>query len=101
MTGLQKKIIVLCGGGVATSVMATSKINEFLKKKGLNAVADYKRLDQLATIESNGIADMYVVMTMTNKKFSKPAVNGVPLVTMIGADKVYDQIEAILNETDG
>jgi len=100
MKGQQKKIIVLCGGGVATSVMATSKINDFLKQKGLNAVADYKRLDQLGSIESNGIADMYVTMTMLSKKLSKPVVNGVPLVTMIGTDKVYEQIETLLQEME-
>lgn len=86
------RIIVVCGGGVATSVMATTKIREMIKAKGLNATVDYKRIADLKTLESNGVADIYVGMTKLPDFLTKPVVNGVPMVTGIGADKVMEQI---------
>lgn len=87
-----KSIMIVCGSGIATSTLGESKIKDYLQTHGL--------ADQVRTYKGN-IAeyighiddyDAFVSMTMVPDYAKDRVINGVPLLTGIGEDEVYQQI---------
>lgn len=94
-----KKIIVACGAGVVTSTTAMNKLNEELSDRGYNEGTDYK-LVQTSVQQVPAMADEADAAVTTtqydNDEVSIPVINGLPLLTGIGADAVIDQVEDII-----
>lgn len=87
-----KTLMVVCGSGIATSTIAEGKIKDFLQDKGL--------LDQVKIYKGN-IAeyvnkvddyDAFVSTTVVPSEIKDRVIAGLPLLTGVGADKVYEQI---------
>lgn len=88
-----KKLLIMCGTGVATSTVVTGKIKEWLKEKGLDkevTLYQSKVADEMNKIDDY---DAIVTTTVVPDKIKEKVINGVPLLTGIGADQVYDAIE--------
>lgn len=84
--------MVTCGSGIATSTVAEEKIKEYLAQAGV--------LDQVKIYKGN-IAeyvnkvddyDVFVSTTVVPDEIKDKVISGLPLLTGIGADKVYQQI---------
>lgn len=93
-----KTLMVICGSGVATSTVAEGKIRDFLDSKGLlDKVKIYKSniAEQINNIDDY---DVFVSTTVVPEDVRDKVINGLPLLTGIGVDKVYDQILAKLGE---
>ena len=93
-----KTLMVVCGSGVATSTVAEGKIRDFLDSKGLlDKVKIYKSniAEQINNIDDY---DVFVSTTVVPEDVRDKVINGLPLLTGIGVDKVYDQILAKLGE---
>ncbi|WP_338218130.1 PTS sugar transporter subunit IIB [Lacticaseibacillus salsurivasis] len=91
-----KKMLIMCGAGHATSTVVHSKVSAWLDEKGL---ADQVTIKQSAVgneVENiaNGGYDIVVSTTIVPDDIKPKVINGVALLTGIGADKVYNQIEA-------
>lgn len=90
-----KRIIVACGGGIATSATVATKINSRLKDARLANMAkcdavEIKSLDR----EFSG-SDLYVSITPVRGKVIDapiPVINGMPFLTGVGADACFDKI---------
>lgn len=90
-----KRIIVACGGGIATSATVATKINSRLKDARLANMAkcdavDIKSLDR----EFSG-SDLYVSIAPVRGKVIEapiPVINGMPFLTGVGADACFDKI---------
>lgn len=87
-----KTLIVTCGSGIATSTVAEGKIKDYLAQAGV--------LDQVKIYKGN-IAeyvnkvddyDVFVSTTVVPDEIKDRVISGLPLLTGIGADKVYQQI---------
>lgn len=92
---MTKSLMVVCGTGIATSTVATGKIKEYLDKEGLTSEVHFlqsKIADEVSAI-SNDEYDIVVSTTMVPSSIKNKVINGVPLLTGIGADKVFDQIK--------
>lgn len=88
-----KKLLIMCGTGVATSTVVTGKIKGWLKEKGLDkevTLYQSKVADEMNKIDDY---DAIVTTTVVPDKIKEKVINGVPLLTGIGADQVYDAIE--------
>lgn len=88
-----KKLLIMCGTGVATSTVVTGKIKEWLKEKGLDkevTLYQSKVADEMNKIDDY---DAIVTTTVVPDKIKEKVINGVPLLTGIGAEQVYDAIE--------
>lgn len=89
-----KRIIVACGSGVATSNTAAEKLRNLLADRGLRGV-DVRAVD-IKSLESEAkLADLLVTITPGAKRDSElgiPVLNGIPLLTGVGAGKLADQI---------
>lgn len=94
-----KKILVACGAGVVTSTAAMNKLQEELTARGVDETK-YK-LGQSSVAEVQSLADQYdMAITTTqydNDEIKIPVINGLPLLTNIGAEKVIDEVIANLD----
>ncbi|QAS70343.1 PTS sugar transporter subunit IIB [Oenococcus sicerae] len=93
-----KKIFVACGAGVVTSTIAITKLKEGLEER--NIPEDNYKIGQgsVGEIESN--AGDYDAVLVTSQYESDnvniPIINGISLLTGVGADSVIDQIASII-----
>ncbi|CAJ2237919.1 hypothetical protein CPR18618_PPKEINIP_02441 [Companilactobacillus paralimentarius] len=93
---MAKSLMVVCGTGIATSTVATGKIKSYLEEQGLNSEVHFlqsKIADEVSAI-GNDEYDIVVSTTMVPSSIKDKVINGVPLLTGIGADKVFEEIKA-------
>lgn len=92
-----KKLLIMCGTGVATSTVVTGKIKTWLQENGLDkevTLYQSKVADEMNKIDDY---DAIVTTTVVPDKIKSKVINGVPLLTGIGADQVYDEIKRQLS----
>lgn len=93
-----KRILIICGTGVATSTIVKGKVEKYLQ--------DNKLLDKVSVIQShitNEISklasyDLVLSTTIVPEAHSENIIDAVPLLTDIGAEEVYDAILTCINE---
>lgn len=91
-----KKIIVACGGAVATSTVAADAIRDLCKNNGIQADVVQMRVIEIAN-NLNGV-DL-VVMTMRIKpNFDVPYVNGMAFLTGINKEATEEKILSYLKD---
>ena len=87
-----KTLMVVCGSGIATSTVVEGKIRDFLDSKGvLDKVKMYKGniAEQINHIDEY---DAFVSTTVVPDDVKDKVISGLPVLTGVGADKVYDEI---------
>lgn len=91
-----KKIIVACGGAVATSTVAADAIRELCEKNGIKADVVQMRIIE---IENNLDDAALVVTTMKIKPdFDVPYVNGMAFLTGINKEATEEKILSYLKD---
>lgn len=88
----------MCGTGVATSTIVTNKVKEWLKTKGYeNEVKLYqsKVADEMNRIDDY---DIIVSTTVVPDKIKDKIIMGLPLLTGMGTEEMYQEIEAKIKE---
>ena len=93
-----KNMLILCGTGVATSTIVTNKVKEWLKTKGYeNEVKLYqsKVADEMNRIDDY---DIIVSTTVVPDKIKDKIIMGLPLLTGMGTEEMYQEIEAKIKE---
>ena len=90
-----KKVLVICGTGVATSTMVASSIREHCTQQGIAVeVSQGKVMDLLS---GDPDVDLIVATTSVPESVSVPVVAGLPFLTGIGRDEALAQIVAHLS----
>lgn len=87
-----KTLMVVCGSGIATSTVVEGKIRYFLDSKGvLDQVKMYKGniAEQVNHVDDY---DAFVSTTVVPDNVKDKVISGLPILTGVGADKVYDEI---------
>lgn len=90
---MKKKIIVACGGAVATSTIAANHVMELCKKNGIDVEICQIRISE---IESNLPADLIVPTSKVKKDYGVPLITGMPFVSGVGVEKTEQDILDIL-----
>ena len=93
-----KKLLIMCGTGVATSTIVTKKVKEWLKEKGMT---DQVKLYQSKVAdEMNKIDDYDIVVstTVVPDSIKDRVIMGLPLLTGIGTEEMYAEIEKKIKE---
>lgn len=89
-----KKILVICGTGVATSTMVASSIKDHLAGQGIEAqVSQGKVMDLLS---GDPDADLIVATTSVPDTITVPVVAGLPFLTGIGQDAALEEVVSYL-----
>ncbi|WPQ67625.1 PTS sugar transporter subunit IIB [Weissella paramesenteroides] len=95
---MAKSLMVVCGTGIATSTVATGKIKDYLESVGKTDQVKFlqsKIADEVSAIENDDY-DIVVSTTMVPSAIKDKVINGVALLTGVGTQKVFDEIEAKL-----
>lgn len=89
-----KKVIVACGGAVATSTIAGEKVKEIGERIGVPVELVQCRINE---IESNLTGVDFIVTTSKVKTdYGIPLVHGMAFVSGIGIENLEAKIEALL-----
>ena len=93
-----KKLLIMCGSGIATSTVVVSKVKEWLAEKGYeDAVKIYQ---SKVAEEVNRIDDYDIVIstTVVPDNIKDKVIMGLPLLTGMGVDAVWQELEKRINE---
>lgn len=90
---MKKKVIVACGGAVATSTIAANKIVELCKENGIDVEICQVRISE---IPSNLPADLIVTTSKVKKDYGVPLITGMPFISGVNVDKTKEAILAVL-----
>ena len=86
---MKKKVIVACGGAVATSTVAANAVVDLAKENGIDVEIAQVRISE---IESNLPADLIVTTSKVKRDYGVPLITGMPFISGIGADKTKEKI---------
>lgn len=90
-----KKVLVICGTGVATSTMVASSIKEYCAANGIEVqVSQGKVMDLLG---SKPDVDVIVATTAVPEGVEVPVVAGLPFLTGIGQDAALAEVVSHLS----
>ncbi|KKK34850.1 PTS galactitol transporter subunit IIB [Salinicoccus sediminis] len=95
---MTKKLLIMCGTGVATSTVVTGKMKTWLEENGLEdkvTLHQSKISDELNRIDDY---DIIVSTTIVPDDIRDKVIDGVPLLTGMGLDEMYDRIEGKINQ---
>lgn len=93
---MNKKVIVACGGAVATSTIAANKVVELAKDNGIDVEICQCRISE---IESNLDGTILIVTTSRVKRdYGIPLITGMPFISGVGVEKTEKAILDVLNK---
>ena len=88
-----KRIIIACGSGVATSTVANQKVSAYLDEHGYSGKYQVSEL-----AEKGKSADFAIATTVVGANMPCPVLPGLPLLTGVGADKLFSDVEEQMNK---
>ncbi len=89
-----KRVLIICGTGIATSTVVAIKVREHLLEAGIEAIVDQGKVMDLLNGEVN--ADLIVATTEVPSSVKVPVVAALPLLIGIGEEKVFEEIDTYL-----
>lgn len=92
---MKKKVIVACGGAVATSTVAANAVMDIAKKHGIDVEICQCRISEIpSNLEG---ASLIVPTGRVKRDFGVPLVPGTPFISGVGVDKLEAKIVKILS----
>ena len=92
---MKKKVIVACGGAVATSTVAANAVVDLAKENGIDVEISQVSISEIA---SNLPADLIVTTSKVKRDFGVPLITGMPFISGIGVDKTKAKILEVLKK---
>lgn len=93
-----KKLLIMCGSGIATSTVATGKVKQWLKENNLE---DEVKIYQSKIAEEINHIDDYdavIITTTVPDSIKDKVIFGLPLLTNMGIDQMWDQLKKELEK---
>lgn len=87
---MKKKIIVACGGAVATSTVVADRIKDLCKREGIDAEIIQCRVSEISS-KVDG-ADLIVTTARVKKDYGVPLENGMAFVSGVGIEEAENRI---------
>jgi PTS system galactitol-specific IIB component len=92
----KKRLLVVCGSGIATSTLAMGKVKGWLDKEGLSSQVDTFQGSIQGALNTVDDYDAVVTTTVVPDDLKDKVIDGVGLLTGMGEDEVYAEIKAKL-----
>lgn len=94
---MKRKIIVACGGAVATSTLAAEEIKELCAEHEITLDLIQCRVTEIETYMEG--ADLICTTARVDRQFGDiPVVHGMPFVSGVGIDVLRQKILTLLQE---
>ena len=90
-----KKILVICGTGVATSTMVATTIKDHCAAQGIAVTVTQGKVMDLLSGDPD--VDVIVATTSVPDSITVPVVAGLPFLTGIGADAALAEVVSHLS----
>ena len=87
---LRKRILVVCGAGIATSTVVARKLEEKLQEKGIDVETRQCKAAEVEGMLDN--VDLIVSTTPVPDDIKVPVVKTLAFLTGIGEDKAIEEI---------
>ena len=91
---MKKRIIVACGGGIATSTLIVSRLKEILKDNNIDADIIQCRVSEIDSHKDN--ANLIISSANLKKDYGVPALQALSFISGVGMDETVDEIVGIL-----
>lgn len=92
---MKRKVIVACGGAVATSTMAAEEIKELCQENGIVVEIVQCRVNEIETYMD--AADLICTTARVDRKFGDiPVLHGMPFISGVGIDELREKILNVL-----
>lgn len=91
---MHKKVIVACGGAVATSTIAANKVVDLCKKNGIDVEICQIRISEIDSYLSG--VDLIVTTSRVKRDYGIPLITGMPFISGVGVEKTEQDILAVL-----
>lgn len=92
---MAKKVLVICGTGIATSTVVAIRIREFCATRNIPVeVSQGKVMDIVRGIEGY---DLIVATTPIPSKVNIPVIQGLPFLTGVGVEATLEKIAQALS----
>lgn len=88
-----KKLLIMCGTGIATSTVVTGKVKNWLEDNNLQGqvkLYQSKISEELSRIDEY---DIIISTTIVPDNIKSKVIDGVPLLTGIGTDVMYEKVK--------
>ncbi|MEY8371579.1 PTS sugar transporter subunit IIB [Aerococcaceae bacterium 50-4] len=92
-----KKLLIMCGSGIATSTLVTGKVNNWLKDNGLDKDVTITQSKVASEVDHIDDYDAVISTTSVPDSIKEKVINGVPLLTGVGADTVFEELKTQLD----
>lgn len=91
-----KRVIVACGGAVATSTLAANKIRELCRKNGITVDILQMRISEISSHLYG--TDLIVTTGRVKRDFGVPLIVGTAFISGIGVEETEAKILACLRK---
>lgn len=93
---MKKKVIVACGGAVATSTIAANKIVELCQEHNIDVEICQIRISEIESHLEG--ASLIVTTTRIKRDYGVPYVAGISFISGIGEEQTQEEVLEILKE---
>ena len=97
-----KKVLVVCGNGIASSSIMVASLQDYLKEQNVEAQIDKASLNDLSgSVGAERINGYDLLVSSTkveNSEIKIPVIIGIGLLTGIGEDEVLEEIKDVLTK---
>lgn len=91
---MNKKILVVCGNGIASSSIMVSVLEDYLKEQGISGVDIQKSSLMDCNADKYNSYDLVVSSTkIDNPDVTTKVIVGAGLLTGIGEDEIFDAVK--------
>lgn len=90
-----KRILVACGGAVATSTVAADRVRDLCRKNHIPVDVQQCRISELASRADQ--VDLIVTTAKVSRDYGKPVIHGIAFVSGINIEQTEAKILEILN----
>jgi PTS system galactitol-specific IIB component len=93
---MKKRVIVACGGAVATSTVAASRVVDLCKDNGIDVEIVQCRVSEIGA-NLTGVS-LIVATSKVQKDHGLPFISGMPFISGVGVEKAEQAILAALKD---
>ena len=91
-------ILVMCGSSVATTNLAAVKLEDEARRRKVKIITKKGKIADMDSLIESMKPDIVVATAQTNNQRDIPIYSGVPLISTIGQEELYDEIFAKIAE---
>lgn len=96
----ERRILVSCGTGIATSTAAAVKLKELLRSRGFQVTTTECKAAEV--VSKAALFRPHAIVSTTHVSSAPVKVfNGLPLITGVGVEKLIDEIATFLDQQSG